>query len=276
MSENNNAKKKIENPALVWAIEMVRIQNTKEAQQQLFNEIKKAVFIVPASITPVGQPTEPDDKGERKVQAQVRLRMIASKADNTKVIPLFTDDDQKAKGEKEGEAKPHYVPLRLADVARVVAADPQLAGVVINPYGEVNVRLTRAQITALTGVQAAQQPAEPGQNAQPGVQKQVEVRVGTPNNVPTDLLQRLTVELEKDPCIERAWLRFLEKDEEKGFLCVVEGAGVNFRALFPRLAEAAKPYPNGLKFYAAPYQGEFGAKATRDALPFFDRGAQVM
>lgn len=270
-------KKKIENPALVWAIEQLRIQNTKEAQKQLFTEILKAVFIVPATVKPVGEPTAPDENGARKVQAQVRLRMIASKADDSKVIPLFTDDEQKAKGEKEGEAKPTYVPLRLVDVARVVAADPQLAGVVINPYGAVNVRLTRQQVVALLGrpQQAANGQPAAQQNGQPGVQ-QVEVRIGTPTQTPTDLLQRLTVELEKDPRITRAWLRFLEKKDEKGYLCVVEGQGVNFKALFPRLAEAAKPYPAGLRFFAAPYQGDFGAKATKDALPFFERGVQVM
>ena len=31
-------QKKIENPALVWAIEQLRIQNTKEAQMNLFQE----------------------------------------------------------------------------------------------------------------------------------------------------------------------------------------------------------------------------------------------
>lgn len=269
-------QKKIENPALVWAIEQLRIQNTKEAQKQLFTEIVKAVFIVPATITPVGEPTAPDEKGERRQQAQVRLRMITSKADQSKVIPLFTDDEQKAKGEKEGDPKPQYVPLRLVDVARVVAADPQLAGVVINPYGAVNVRLTREQVIALLGQpkQAAQPNAQPAAQ-QPGVQ-QVQVKIGTPTQMPTDLLQRLTVELEKDPRVTRAWLRFLEKEDEKGYLCVVEGEGVNFKALFPRLAESAKPYPAGLRFFAAPYQGDFGAKATRDALPFFERGVQVM
>lgn len=267
-------KKKIENPALVWAIEQLRIQNTKEAQKQLFQEIVKAVFIVPATITPVGEPTEANEKGERRQQAQVRLRMIASKNDQSKVIPLFTDDEQKARGEKEGAPKPQYVPLRLVDVARVVAADPQLAGVVINPYGAVNVRLTREQVTALLGQsKAAQQPAQPQQK--PGVQ-QVQVKIGTPTETPTDLLQRLTVELEKDPRITRAWLRFLEKGDEKGYLCVVEGQGVNFQALFPRLAESAKPYPSGLRFFAAPYQGDFGVKATKGALPFFERGVQVM
>ena len=262
-------KKKIENPALVWAIEQLRIQNTKEAQKQLFTEILKAVFIVPATVNPVGEPTAPDENGQRKQQMQVRLRMIASKADDSKVIPLFTDDYQKAKGEKEGEAKPTYVPLRLVDVARVVAADPQLAGVVINPYGAVNVRLTREQVIALLG-----QPKQ-AENTQSAPQ-QVKVKIGTPTQTPTDLLQRLTVELEKDPRITRAWLRFLEKEDEKGYLCVVEGEGVNFKALFPRLAESAKPYPAGLRFFAAPYQGEFGAKATKDALPFFERGVQVM
>ncbi|MBR3867107.1 MAG: enhanced serine sensitivity protein SseB C-terminal domain-containing protein [Butyricicoccus sp.] len=269
-------QKKIENPALVWAIEQLRIQNTKEAQKQLFTEIVKAVFIVPATITPVGEPTAPDENGQRKQQMQVRLRMITSKNDQSKVIPLFTDDDQKAKGEKEGEPKPQYVPLRLTDVARVIAADPQLAGVVINPYGAVNVRLTREQVIALLGQPkaAAQQPAQ-AQQKQPGVQ-QVQVKIGTPTEIPTDLLQRLTVELEKDPRITRAWLRFLEKEDEKGYLCVVEGQGVNFQALFPRLAESAKPYPSGLRFFAAQYQGDFGVKATKDALPFFERGVQVM
>ena len=269
-------QKKIENPALVWAIEQLRIQNTKEAQKQLFLEIVKAVFIVPATITPVGEPGEANEKGERKMQAQVRLRMITAKNDQSKVIPLFTDDEQKVKGEKEGEPKPQYVPLRLVDVARVVAADPQLAGVVINPYGEINVRLSREQVIALLGTpKPAQQNAQPQQPAKPAVQ-QVQVKIGTPTETPTDLLQRLTVELEKDPRITRAWLRFLEKENEKGYLCVVEGEGVNFKALFPRLAEAAKPYPNGLRFFAAPYQGDFGVKATRDALPFFERGVQVM
>ena len=268
-------KKKIENPALVWAIEQLRIQNTKEAQKQLFQEIVKAVFIVPATVQPVGELTAPDETGERRVQAQVRLRMIASKNDQSKVIPLFTDDEQKARGEKEGAPKPQYVPLRLVDVARVVAADPQLAGVVINPYGAVNVRLTREQVTALLGQpKAAQQPAQP-QPQKPAVQ-QVPVKIGTPTETPTDLLQRLTVELEKDPRITRAWLRFLEKGDEKGYLCVVEGQGVNFQALFPRLAESAKPYPSGLRFFAAPYQGDFGVKATKGALPFFERGVQVM
>lgn len=271
-------QKKIENPALVWAIEQLRIQNTKEAQKQLFTEILKAVFIVPATITPMGEPGEANEKGERKVQAQVRLRMITATNDKSKVIPLFTDDDQKARGEKEGEAKPQYVPLRLVDVARVVAADPQLAGVVINPYGAVNIRLSREQVVGLVGQpkqpQQAAQPAQPA--AQQPAMQQVTVKIGTPNNVPTDLLQRLTVELEKDPRITRAWLRFLEKENEKGFLCVVEGTGVNYQTLFPRLAEAAKPYPDGLRFFAAPYQGNFGVKATKDSLPFFDRSAQVM
>lgn len=268
-------QKKIENPALVWAIEQLRIQNTKEAQMNLFQEIVKAVFIVPATIQPMGEPSEPDEKGERRQQAQVRLRMITSTSDKSKVIPLFTDDDQKVKGEKEGEPKPQYVPLRLVDVARVVAADPQLAGVVINPYGAVNVRLTREQVIALLGKAkpAAPQNAQPQQK--PAVQ-QVQVKIGTPTETPTDLLQRLTVELEKDPRITRAWLRFLEKEDEKGYLCVVEGQGVNFQALFPRLAEAAKPYPAGLRFFAAPYQGDFGTKATKNALPFFERGVQVM
>lgn len=268
-------KKKIENPALVWAIEQLRIQNTPEAQKQLFTEIVKAVFIVPATVQTVGEASAPDETGARKMQAQVRLRMITSKNDQSKVIPLFTDDEQKLKGEKEGDPKPQYVPLRLVDVARVVAADPQLAGVVINPYGTVNVRLTREQVIALLGKpkQAAPQNGQPAQ--QPAAQ-QVQVKIGTPAETPTDLLQRLTVELEKDPRITRAWLRFLEKEDEKGYLCVVEGQGVNFQALFPRLAESAKPYPSGLRFFAAPFQGDFGVKATKGALPFFDRSAQVM
>lgn len=252
-------KKKIENPGLVWAIEQLRIQRTKPAEQQMFDEIRKAVFLVPARVTPVGEPTEANEKGERKVRAEVRLRMITSKSDNAKVVPLFTDDEQKDKAEV-GDDKPTYVPMRLADVARVVANDPQLAGVVINPYGSASVRLNRAQVGALVGA----------------VPQKVEVRVGTPSKMPADLVERLTAVLRGEEGVSRAWLRFLEKQEEKGFLCVVEGANVDYKKLFPALAEAAKPYPAGLRFYAAPYQGEFGAKATKDALPFYERDAQVM
>ena len=253
-------KKKIENPGLVWAIEQLRIQRTKPAEQQMFDEIRKAVFLVPARVTPVGEPSEANEKGERKVRAEVRLRMITAKNDDAKVIPLFTDDEQKDKAVADGADKPTYVPMRLADVARVVAGDPQLTGVVINPFHTPSIRLNRAQVAALVG--AAPQ--------------KVEVRVGTPNQMPADLVERLTAVLRKEAGVSRAWLRFLEKQEEKGFLCVVEGANVDYKKLFPVLAEAAKPYPAGLRFFAAPYQGEFGEKATRDALPFYERDAQVM
>lgn len=254
-------KKKIENPGLVWAIEQLRIQRTKQAEAQLFEELRKAVFLVPAVVKPVGEPGEPNEKGERKMKAEVRLRMITSKGDGVKVIPLFTDDEQKAKGEEGEGQKPTYIPMRLADAAQAALADPQLTGVVVNPYG-ASIRLNKAQIRAVLGLP----------------QEKVEVRVGQPNQLPEGLIERLTAVLAGEEKVSRAWLRFLERGQEKGFLCVVDGVSEEaaVKELFGRLAEAAKPYPQGLKFFAAPFSNPFGAKSVEKALPFYERDAQVM
>ena len=253
-------KKKIENPGLLWAIEQLRIQNSPQAQEQVSTELRKAVFLVPTHFQPIGEPSEPDEKGERKMQAQVRLLMITSKQDDSKIIPLFTDEEQKNKGELAGEKKPFYMPMRLMDVAQIIVKDDRISGVVINPYG-VSVRLDRKQIAK---VLADLQP------------KKVQIRISNLKEMPQGMVQRLTDALRKQPHVERAWLRYMEQGDEKGSLCVVKGENIRQQVLFPLLGEIAKPYPMDMRFFAARYDGAFGAKATENSLPFYERDAQVM
>ncbi len=140
-------KPTIKNPELVAAMAEFKQQQTKEREQAMLDAIKEASFIAPITLRTPLDDVEPNENGERQLQASL---MAVSNPSGQKFFPAFTDWLEFLKWKNDPEAETMVITFsQYCDLLFKQGAD--LSGIVINP-AETNILLQREKMAELAGV----------------------------------------------------------------------------------------------------------------------------
>ena len=101
------------------------------------------------------------------------------------------------------------------------------------------------------------------------VSKDTQVMIGEPAVYPTEMVQSIKEFANKNKAIKAIWLKLMMKDGEQSYLVIVDFKG-DQNMVFAGIADAARPYLNGMYIDMVPYADRFGQKAATGQ-PFYRR-----
>lgn len=126
--------KSVSNPLLIGAIELMKAENTPEHKKMVSDEILKAIYLTPATVTPI--PPE----GETKLPPGSNVQLPVLAASNGKQFFMAFTDTKELKKWKDEEGQ-QTLAMSFDDYAMMMfrrdkEGNPsQVAGLVINPFG---------------------------------------------------------------------------------------------------------------------------------------------
>ena len=263
-------QKPITNPELVEALKVLHQENTPLNQGRVLELVlNHAVFLAPAVVTPA--PVPPGQAPSAKRQANIQFQLINTK-DGRPFFPAFTDVEElrKLTGQKPSQS----IALRFDDYVNLVARNEKACGMVVNPLG-LSLTLDRKTLESLAQkkkelAQRQQQPQQPAYS-QETIEKDTQVMVGDPDEIPQAMLDAVCELAQSRPDIRTLWLRqMVRADGVQSLIIVVDHTGTQAE-VFEDIAQAARPYFGALPVDMTPYGTGFALAATEDAEPFFRR-----
>lgn len=102
------------------------------------------------------------------------------------------------------------------------------------------------------------------------VKKDTQVMLGEPKNYPTEMILAITACLRTKKCVNAAYLRLMNKEEEQSFLLIIDMLG-NKDDVFPDVGKTAIPYLNGMFVDLVTLDSDFGKRAADQVEPFYKR-----
>lgn len=264
---------KISNPQLVEALATLHKENTPLNQGKVLDLVlHHASFLAPVILAPVpkGSNVPPQLQGKTAIQFQ----LITTK-DGRPFFPAFTDWTELRKfcGPKQQQT----VLLRFDDYVAMLQRNDKAHGFVINPMG-LSLTLDRGTVMSLFKkkqevLQRAQAKAAQGPAfTEETVEKDTQVMVGDPAQVPDGLLEAVCQLAAQREDIRTLWLRqMVRQDGVQSLIIVVDHTGDQAH-VFQAIAEAASAHCGQLPVDMIPYGTGFAAAATEDAQPFYHKG----
>ena len=263
LAEIRRTQTPITNPDLVHAMDAMKADRNARTETTFVNTLKAGRFLVPANIqtTQVAQ-TNADGTVELKDQPQVQFILFNNK-EGDRFFPLFTDESEI---QKWNDSQSHQrAAITFRDLCNFFQRPEggQLAGAVINPYGQ-NIMIPVESLLRMQKTEAI----APG----------TKIQIGTLKEEPSELLEAIYPFIEESGQVEKAYLRVMKREDKPNpnFLLVldvdVQALGNDgIKTLFDGIAEIAKPHLRGVELAIVPASNNFGAAALRDAEPFFDK-----
>lgn len=262
-------KKTINNPELVEALKALHQENTPQNQGRVLDLVlNHAVFLAPAVVTPPAQGQKPGEKGKTAIQ----LQLISTK-DGRPFFPAFTDvaELQKFTGNKPQQS----LLLRFDNYVSMLQRNDKAAGFVVNPMG-MSLTLDRATVESLARKkqEIAQAKAAREQGfTEEKVEKDTQVMVGDPVNIPQAMLEAVSAAAGQREDIRTLWLRQMVRPDGVQCLIIVVDHTGDQKEVFQAIAQAAGPHFGPLPVDMIPYGTSFAQAATEGAEPFFRREA---
>lgn len=158
---------------------------------------------------------------------------------------------------------PQSLILSFDDLHEMFVKRENVAGIVINPFGERFV-ISREWMASL---KIRKDLVVKGM-AEVTVNKPTKVTLGEPKVYPVEMVRAITGHLKKTVGVKRAWLRLMIKDGEQSYLLVVDFTG-DRGTVFGGIAQAARPFLNGMYIDMVPLDDDFGQQAVDGVVPFF-------
>lgn len=270
--DSNGPAKKIPvgNPALKAAITRLKGENTPQNLNIVINEMMRTVFMVPAVIDTGKTPPKPDANGRIALPKNTKINfMLLTDPQGKRYYMAFTDP-QELKKWKTPPKTFQSMMLRFDDFANMLEKNTEIAGLVLNPFGET-IRFEAPMVASLK-----KQKAELAQQrAQNQIKPGDKVTIVEPTVLPDGLLDPICEVLKGYGTIAAAYLQVMIINESsKSYLLVLDGP--QEEALFRAVAQAARPYlsTSGKKMSlnittsAAP----LGQQGMRGSEPFYRKG----
>ena len=270
----NPNQKPITNPELVEALKALHQENTPQNQGKVLGlVVERAVFLTPAVVTPA--PQQPGQADSARKQATIQFQLITTK-DGRPFFPAFTDAEELRKF--AGQKPVQSVVLRFDDYVSLIQRNEKACGFVVNPLG-LSLTLDRKTVESLAVrkkevAQLRQQRQQQG-NAftQETIEKDAQVMVGDPEEVPQAMLEAVCQAARDREEIRTLWLRqMIRPDGTPSLIIVVDHTGVQAE-VFEAVAQAARPHFGRLPVDMIPYGTSFAAAATEGVEPFYRREA---
>ncbi len=149
-------KPTIKNPDLVAAMADFKQQQTKPNEEAMLKAIQAASFIAPITLRSDLSQAEPDENGQRQVQASL---MAVSNNSGAKFFPAFTDWLEFLKWKNDPDAETMVITFdQYCDIMLKQSID--VNGIVINP-SETNIILSKEKMAELKGVTLPKANAAP-------------------------------------------------------------------------------------------------------------------
>ena len=269
----NPNQKPITNPELVEALKALHQENTPQNQGKVLGlVVERAVFLTPAVVTPA--PQQPGQADSARKQATIQFQLITTK-DGRPFFPAFTDAEELRKF--AGQKPVQSVVLRFDDYVSLIQRNEKACGFVVNPLG-LSLTLDRKTVESLAAkkkevAQLRQQRQQQQQAAysQETIEKDAQVMVGDPDEVPQAMLDAVAQMAQGREDIRTLWLRqMIRPDGTPSLIIVVDHTGAQAE-VFEAVAEAARPHFGRLPVDMIPYGTSFAEAATEGVAPFFRR-----
>ena len=267
-------RKPVTNPELVEALTALHQENTPQNQNRVLELVlHRAVLLSPVVITP--GPSQPGQAPSAPKKAAIQFQLITTK-DGRPFFPAFTDGEElrKLTGPKKLQ---QTMALRFDDYVSLVERNEKACGFVINPMG-MSLTLDRKTLMDLAArkkeiLQQRQNQAQKAAFTQETIEKDAQVMVGDPEEVPQAMLDAVAQLARERDDIRTLWLRqMIRPDGTPSLIIVVDHTGVQSE-VFEAIALAAAPHFGKLPVDMIPYGTSFAEAATEDAAPFFRKEA---
>ena len=154
--------KSVSNPMLMGAIALMKAENTPKHRQMVSNEIVKAHFLSPATVTPAPQP---DAQGEMHLGPENHIQLPVLVAPDGKHLFMAFSDMNELKKWKDEEGQ-QTLAMSFEDYAGVLfrkdsqGNSNQVCGFAINPFSE-NIIVPKDMVAQYMSAKMAQQKGEP-------------------------------------------------------------------------------------------------------------------
>ncbi len=140
-------KPTIKNPDLVAAMADFKQSQNPQTEEAMLSAIQEASFIAPISLRTSLDEVEPDENGQRQVQAS--LMAVTNKA-GTKLFPAFTDWLEFLKWKNDPDAETMVITFdQYCDI--LLKQNIDIRGIVINP-AENNIVMHKEKMAEIKGV----------------------------------------------------------------------------------------------------------------------------
>ena len=258
----NPNQKPITNPELVEALKALHQENTPQNQGKVLGlVVERAVFLTPAVVTPA--PQQPGQADSARKQATIQFQLITTK-DGRPFFPAFTDAEELRKF--AGQKPVQSVVLRFDDYVSLIQRNEKACGFVVNPLG-LSLTLDRKTVESLAAkkkevAQLRQQRQQQAAYSQETIEKDAQVMVGDPDEVPQAMLDAVAQMAQGREDIRTLWLRqMIRPDGTPSLIIVVDHTGAQAE-VFEAVAEAARPHFGRLPVDMIPYGTSFAEAAT--------------
>ena len=253
-----DANKPVTNPDLLAVIELFLKNPTNENQLRFFEELKKAHFLSPVIFTPQ---TPADENGTIILAENTKINFLSlTNAANEAFLPVFTDWQELRKWRNEPNEQ--TIITIYEDLSSLTKNNAAGSGFVLNPFG-CNLIVNRDTIDHINN---RQHPA-----VVQTIQKETQVKIGTPQNYPDELIKAISAHLKTKPNVNNAYLVLMQKDNEISYLVVVDFIG-DRQETFNAIAAVAVPLlkPGELLDMVA-IDDSLGQTVARDYPPFYQK-----
>lgn len=163
-------KPTVKNPALVEAMAELKKNQTPATEQAMIEAFKEAKLIAPISLRTPLEEVEPNEKGERQMEAS--LLAITNNAGD-RYFPAFTEWLEYLKWKNDPDVDTMVITYEQY-VDLLVRNNIDVKGVLVNP-GDANILFSKEKLSEISGIPIA---APKAQNAANGEQK-IEPLFGT-------------------------------------------------------------------------------------------------
>lgn len=273
---NPVTKQPVDNPELNAAAKKLRQENNPQNLNAVINQLTRAVFLAPAKVEFNGEAPKPDANGRVQMPKDTKVTFSLLKAsDGRAFFPAFTNETEMMKW-KQTVAN-QVMALRFDDYARMLQQNDQVAGFVVDPFGD-NLRFESKMVAAIKQQHdAAVERAKAGlrlAQVKPGDK----ITIVEPTVYPDALLDPLCELFAQQTGVAAAYLQIMLVNETDRYYLLVLDAAKDDK-LFAAIAQAARPFMSSAENVAKKInlnittsETPLGQQGMRDSEPFYVRG----
>lgn len=254
----------VNNPRIQGLMRQAAGNPTEEIMNLVYEELAmNARFLSVMMLSK--EPVQKEDGTAVFEQDSVMQLPLLTAPDGGKFYPAFTDWNELSKWREILE--PKTLLLNFDDYVALTLRNEDIKGMVINPFSE-NMMVERPLLEHL---RQKKDMLLHGKTVQQ-IDKNEKISMTDAAEFPVEMVEAIIKELEQEACVEKAWLRLMKHNEEVSYLFVADIALVgNQETVFERVANAARPYLNGMCIKMIAYQKEFGKNAVEGVAPFYKK-----
>ena len=273
---NPVTKQPVANPALNAAAKKLREENNPQNLNMVINELTRAIFLAPAKVEVSGPMPKPDANGRIQMPKDTRVTFSLLKAsDGRSFFPAFTNEEEMRKWTQSTANQ--VMALRFDDYARMLQQSDNVAGFVVDPFGD-NLRFESKMVASIKQQHDAAVARARAGLRQTQIKPGDKVTIVEPTVYPDALLDPLCELFAQQEGVAAAYLQIMLVNETDRFYLLVLDAPKDDK-LFAAIAQAARPFMSSPETLAKKInlnittsETPLGQQGMRDSEPFYIRG----